>query len=94
MKKVQFVLAVLLVACVAFQGAVLAGMVEGTVSSVDATAKSLLVATAAGDSSVTYSDMTTWPEGVTDPASLVGKTVKVSTDDATGEATAVEEAIA
>ena len=92
MKKL--VLATLLVACVAFQGRALAGTIEGTVSSVDATASSLAVSTAEGDSNVSYSDTTTWPEGVADPAALVGKAVKVTTDDVTGEATAVEEAAA
>ena len=40
-------------------------------------------------SSVSYADTTTWHAGVTDPSSLVGKEVSVTTDDATSKATSV-----
>lgn len=92
MKKVQMILVVLVVALVALQGATLAGTVSGTVKSVDAVAKKLEIATDMGSSWVEYGDATTWPAGVTDPASLVDKTVDVTTDDVTGVATAVAEA--
>lgn len=83
-------LASLAAAFVVFQGAAIAGMVGGAVQSVDPTTKSIVV----GETSVTYSDTTTWPEGVTDPESLVGENVTVTTDDATSEATSVEKASA
>ena len=88
------IMAVLVAAFVAFQGAALAGTVEGTVNSVDIATKSMAVSSDAGSSSVTYADTTAWPAGVTDPASLVGKKVKVTTDDVSGQATSVEEAMA
>ena len=91
MKKVALFL---LVVFVAFQAAAFAGTVEGTVASVDAAGMTLNVTTDAGSSSVSYSATTTWPAGVTDPASLVDKKVKVMTDDATGAATSVEEVVA
>ena len=84
----------LMVAFVAFQGAIFAAeasAVQGTVKSVDTAAKKIEVTTATGDSSVAYGDETKWPEGVTDPASLIGKEVKVSTDEATSAAKEVEE---
>jgi hypothetical protein len=84
----------LLVAFVAFQAAAFAGTVEGTVVSVDAAGFALALTTDAGPSSVSYSDTTTWPEGVTDPASLVDKQVKIATDDVTGAAVSVEEVAA
>jgi len=91
MKKVAMFL---LVVFAAFQAAAFAGTVEGTVASVDSVASTLEVTTEAGSSSVAYSATTTWPAEVTDPASLVGKSVKVTTDDATGAATSVEEVVA
>ena len=91
MKKVAMFL---LVVFVAFQAAAFAGTVEGTVASVDAAASTLEVTTDAGSSSVAYSAATTWPAGVTDPASLVGKKVTVTTDDVSGAATSVEEVAA
>ena len=95
MKKVQMILAILVVAFVAFQGAALAGSVSGTVKSVDAAGKKLELSAADGmASSVSYSDTTKWPAGVTDPATLVGKKVTVATDDVTSTATSVEEAAA
>ena len=88
MKKI---LAFLVLASVAFQGALLAGVVEGTVASVDTAAKSISVTLADGSSSdVSYSDTTTWPADVTDPATLAGKSVTITTDDATGAAVSVE----
>jgi hypothetical protein len=87
MKKVTLFL---LVVFVAFQAAAFAGTVQGTVASVDSAASTLEVTTEAGSSSVTYSVTTAWPAGVTDPASLVGTEVIVTTDDVTGEATSVE----
>lgn len=88
MKKMAMVL-VVLAAFAAFQGVAFAGTVSGTVKSVDATAKTLEVTTATGTSSVSYGDATTWPAGVTDPSTLVGKEVSVTTDDATSKATSV-----
>ena len=91
MKKIAMFL---LVVFAAFQAAAFAGTVEGTVKSVDSAASTLEVTTETGSSSVAYSAATTWPEGVTDPASLVDKKVTVTTDDATGAATSVAEAAA
>lgn len=91
MKKVALFL---LVVFVAFQAAAFAGTVAGTVASVDTTMKALNITTDAGSSSISYTDTTAWPEGVTDPASLVGKDVTVTTDDVTGAAVSVEEAAA
>jgi len=82
----------LLVVFAAFQAVTFAGTVSGTVASVDSAAKTLNVNTDAGSSSVSYTDTTTWPEGVTDPASLVGEEVTITTDDAIGSATSVAEA--
>ena len=92
MKKNQFVLALLVAVCFAFQAAAFAGTVSGTVKSVDAEAKKLEVETAEGSSWVAYGDTTQWPAEVTDPSSLVGKNVDVTTDEA-GAATAVAEAL-
>ena len=92
MKKGALLLAIALVALVAFQGALLAGTVEGTVKSVDVVGKKLEVTTATGTSSVAYTGTTTWPADVTDPSTLAGKTVKISTDDTTSEATSVATA--
>ena len=89
MKKIAMFL---LVVFVAFQAAAFAGTVEGTVKSVDSAAMKLEVTTDAGSSSVSYSATTTWPEGVTDPASLVDKKVTITTDDTSGAATSVAEA--
>ncbi len=82
----------LVVALVALQGVALAATVEGTVKSVDATAMKLEVSSGDEVSSVTYNAETKWPEGVTDPSTLVDKEVTISTDDVTGVATSVEEA--
>ena len=94
MKKVSMFLAVLMMAFVAFQGISMAAVVEGVVKSADAAAKKLEIASDAGASWVAFSAATKWPAGVTDPANLVGKKVKITTNDATSEATAVEEAAA
>lgn len=92
MKKIMVLL---LVAFVAFQGAIFAAnAVEGTLKSVDTAAKKLEVTTVEGDSSVAYGDETKWPEGVTDPSTLIGKQIKVSTDEATSAAAQVEEVAA
>ena len=92
MKKFQTVLALLVVALIAVQGAALAGTVSGTIKSVDSEAKSLVVATETGESTVSYGDTTKWPEGVTDPSTLVDSKVAVTTDDVTGAATDVAKA--
>ncbi len=76
---------------VAFQGAVLAYEVEGTIDSVDAVESSFAVMTEEGNSNISYDAMTTWPEGVTDPNALVGNKVKVTTDETTGVAVLVEK---
>ena len=92
MKKMHVIAVMLLAAFVVFQVAAFAGTVEGEVKSVDSMAKKLEVGSADGTSSwVAYSDTTTWPAGVTDPSSLVGKKVKATTDDVTSAATSVEE---
>ncbi len=88
MKKIALFL---LVVFAAFQAAAFAGTVAGTVASVDLAAQTLALTTDSGSSSVSFSDTTIWPEGITDPASLVGKNVTVTTDDATGAAVSVEE---
>ena len=95
MKKIQTVLAALILAAFVFQGAALAGTVAGTVNSVDSAMKKLEISAADGtSSSVSYGDTTTWPAGVTDPSTLVGKKVSVTTDDATGSASLVSEVTA
>ncbi|MBI3306188.1 MAG: hypothetical protein HYZ84_00070 [Candidatus Omnitrophica bacterium] len=95
MKKMSIVLAGLMMALVAFQSASMAAIVEGSVKSVDAVAKKLEINSEAGAASwVAFSATTQWPAGVTDPANLVGKQVKITTDDATSQATSVEEAAA
>ena len=81
---------VLVAAFVAFQGAAFAAVVEGAVKSVDAEAKKIQI----GENWITYGDATSWPAGITDPSSLVGKNVTVNTDDATSQATSVAEAAA
>ena len=91
MKKVNNILAVLATAFLMAQGAAFAGTVEGTVKSVDSMAKTAVVTTEAGDSNVTFNADTEWPEGVTDPGTLVGKKVSVETDDATSVATSFTE---
>ena len=91
MKKIAIFL---LVVFVAFQAAAFAGTIGGTVASVDTAAKTLALTTDSGSSSVSFTDTTIWPEGVTDPASLVGKDVTVTTDDVTGAAVSIEEAAA
>ena len=68
-----------------------AGSVEGTVKSVNAAKKSIEISKTEGSSMVMYTDATKWPAGTTDPASLVGSHVKVSTDDATEMAISVEK---
>ena len=89
MKKLA---ALLIVALVALQGVALAGTVEGTVKSVDATAMKLEVSTGDTETSwATYNADTKWPEGVTDPSTLVDKKVKITTDETTSVATSVEE---
>ena len=91
MKKV---LMIVLVALVAFQVAAFAAEISGTVKSVDATAMKLEVSEEGKMEStwVAYTAETKWPEGVTDPATLVDKSVVVTTDDVTKAATSVEEA--
>lgn len=91
MRKSIKTFAWILLVLAAFQASAWAGAVQGTVASVDAAAQTLSISTVEGDSSVAYTAATTWPEGVTDPATLVGKSVEVTTDDATGAATAVAE---
>lgn len=92
MKKVQMILAILAVAVFAFQAAAFAGSVEGAVKSVDPIAKKLEISAASGSEWVSFAATTTWPSGVTDPLSLVGKQVIVTTDAASGSATSVEVA--
>jgi hypothetical protein len=87
MKKI---LMILVAAVALFQTAAFAAIVEGAVKSVDAEAKKIQI----GDNWITYGDTTTWPAGITDPSSLVGKNVTVNTDDATSQATSVAEAAA
>ena len=87
-------LAVLMLALVAFQSASMAAIVEGSITSVDAAAKKLEINAASGASWIAFSATTKWPAGVTDPANLVGKKVKITTDDATSQATSVEEVAA
>ncbi len=94
MKKMMMILAGLMVSLVALSGVSMAAIVEGSVKSVDAAAKKLEISSEAGASWVAFSAATKWPAGVTDPANLVGKNVKVTTDDATSEATSVEEVAA
>ena len=81
-------LSLMLIAVVALSGAAYAAEVKGTIASVNATASKLEVATENGASWVEYSAATTWPEGITDPASLKDKQVTITTDEA-GKATAV-----
>ena len=89
MKKIMSLFAIaMLLSPMAF-----AAMTEGTIASVDAAGKTLEIKTAEGSSSVMFGDATTWPEGVTDPSTLVGKSVKVETDDTTKEATSVMAAM-
>ena len=89
MKK-QLIVLTLVALCFAFQGIAWAGSVEGTLNSVDSTNQTLAVQSAEGVQEVGYGDTTVWPADVTDPASLVGKTVTISTDDATGGAVSVQ----
>lgn len=88
MKKI---LMIVLALFIAFQGAVLAAEIVGTVESVDQVANTLVIASAEGTSAVSYDAATQWPEGITDPNLLVDKDVKVTTDDATGKAVLVVE---
>lgn len=80
MKK-AFVFAALF--AVALQASAFAAEKQGTVKSVTAAENKLELTTEAGDEAVMYSAETTWDEGVTDPSTLVGKTVKVMSNDET-----------
>ncbi|MFZ5801592.1 MAG: hypothetical protein ACOY3K_00565 [Candidatus Omnitrophota bacterium] len=96
MKKTLQVVVLLVVAVVMLSGVSYAATVEGAVVSVDAEAMALEVATVDGSVQVNYVDTTVWPEGVTDPTTLVGQNVVVEQDDVTLEAVSVsvEEVVA
>lgn len=95
MKKHSMLSAILALAMVLSASAAFAAKVEGTIQAVDGTAMKLEVANAAGETSaVWYDAATSWPEGVTDPAGLIGKSVTITTDEASEKATSVEEAAA
>ena len=80
MKKALFAA---LFAVAFLQFSAIAAEVEGTVKSVTAAETKLELTTEAGDQVVTFSADTKWDEGVTDPATLVGKKVKVTSNDET-----------
>ena len=87
MKKTFF--AVIVLALVAsLTGAAFAESLEGTVKAVDSAQGKLEIVTEAGSSWVAYNAATQWPEGVTNPDSLIGEKVSVATDS-TGSATSV-----
>ena len=91
MKKIAMIILTLFVA---FQGAILAAEVVGTVDSVVTIASTVAIKAVDGtSSSVSYDALTTWPVGVTDPTTLVGKKVKVTTDDVTSKAVTVSEVV-
>ena len=83
--------AFVLAAFMVIQGVAFAGVIEGMLKSVDTTMKKLEITTNAGSSRVAYTATTIWPTGVTDPASLVGRKVKVTTDDTTMNAISVKK---
>ena len=85
MKKM---LAILAIVVLAMQGAAWAEMVQGKVEAVSAVTKKIKIETDKGLSSVGFTAETKWPEGVTNPASLVGKKISIETNES-GEATAV-----
>ena len=85
LKTVVFVIALLMVASVGY-----AAVVQGVVKQVDQENQSLMVMTSEGESAVSYSADTTWPEGVISPAELEGKEVAVTADETSGAAVAVD----
>ncbi|OGW80072.1 MAG: hypothetical protein A3G33_03985 [Omnitrophica bacterium RIFCSPLOWO2_12_FULL_44_17] len=87
MKKITLLL---IVALVILQGAAFAETLKGTVKAVDAVKKEMEIISLMGPSTIAYEDATTWPADVTDPATLVGRRVSVTTDDTTKKATSVE----
>lgn len=73
-------------------GSVYAGSIEGVVKNVDAAAKKLEISHTPGSTTVIgYQDSTKWPAGVTNPLTLLGKQIKVQTDENNTTATSVEE---
>jgi hypothetical protein len=88
MKKV-LVLAALV--AVALQASAFAAEVQGTVKSVVAAESKLELTTETGDQAVVFTAATKWDDGVTDPSTLVGKTVKVVSNDETKAVESVNE---
>lgn len=75
----------------ALQATAFAAVVQGTVKEVKAEEKALVLTTETEEKTVTYSEATMWDEGVTDPATLVGKPVAVTSNDETGAVEMVHE---
>ncbi len=60
-----------------------AGSVVGIAQSIDTSAKLIVISVENAETSLTYSDSTTWPTD--DPASLVGSNISVNINDETGQ---------
>ncbi len=87
MKKMILLPAIALVVC---GTAYAAGMVSGTIKSVDASNSKLEVVVSNTETKwVPYTPSTEWPVGVTDPAALKDKAVDITTNGA-NEAALVE----
>jgi hypothetical protein len=89
MKTMRILMAVLAAVVLLGANVALAASISGTVVAVDGSMSELQVSTDQGTSYIAFSAETAWPEGVTDPASLAGKSVSITTDDESGKALAV-----
>lgn len=76
---------------VALQASAFAAVVQGTVKSVVVAENKLELTTENGDQNVLYTEATMWDEGVTDPSTLVGKMVAVTSNDETQAVEMVHE---
>jgi hypothetical protein len=90
--KTKLMIVACLVMLVCMQALAFAGSAEGSIKSVDAKLNKLELSSSAGTSSwIAYNAETKWPSGVTNPETLVGRQVKITSDDTTQAATSVEE---
>ncbi len=90
--KNRFVLfSLLLLMSAGFAHQVFADTVQGTLKSVDESAKKMEIDANNGLKSIAYTSKTKWPAGVTAPSELVGENVKVEQDDLLEDARLVEK---